>query len=596
MVTYHGISHSHNTAQDLNQSPNLNHPMQHPNSLHTNLNQTHTTHPSSTSSTNHNHHHHHRKSSNDNDEEAIARKKKNADAQAAFRQRRQTYIKSLEDTVSELKGAVTEMEHIVKTTSQELKNQKQHLEHLQSKLSAYETGELKPGAFENNQHCKCCKFAPPEFNPALPTPTNGTHQVRSISTPTTSTMAINSNADCPTPSGPSIVTPTVTGHDNLTRDWPSRQGVPPMFPPDSSSRSTHHNSTQNSPHDVPHPTTSLDYPRNILHHQHHSNSSIHHSSYPRPGCDLALFTPFGAAESPPMANFYSSTEAHHGSSSQQHHPLGTAYSSLGHPQSFDAHHSGTLSSPRMWSHNSQTNPSTYTGTDPNPAANLNGSPKPGLYPIDGSLAEVDSSGFRLHRGMGERSMMRPADYLPSLELRPLPQSYPMVSTLTSPRADSLGVVGPKTRSSALNKRRWNDDRFASHHDNHEFDEAPNSGKTGVKLNGIPAKVARCEQVCTEVSKVVSQMKEEVKAVTTSKTSATPSTAHQSLSPNATSPNSFPSPHNASHNSLKSQRVKFHGPPSQLASSTPPLAGSQLQVQEEPQTEQDNCRYQSMISN
>jgi hypothetical protein len=88
MVTYHGIAHTHNTAQDLNQSPNLSHPMQHSNSLHTNLNQPHTTHPSSTSYNNH-----HRKSSNDNDEEAIARKKKNADAQAAFRQRRQTYIK-----------------------------------------------------------------------------------------------------------------------------------------------------------------------------------------------------------------------------------------------------------------------------------------------------------------------------------------------------------------------------------------------------------------------------------------------------------------------------------------------------------------------
>ncbi|CAH7689877.1 expressed protein [Phakopsora pachyrhizi] len=55
------------------------------------------------------------------DDEAVAKKKKNADAQAAFRQRRQTYIRSLEDTVVELKKAVTDMEIIVKTTGHESK-------------------------------------------------------------------------------------------------------------------------------------------------------------------------------------------------------------------------------------------------------------------------------------------------------------------------------------------------------------------------------------------------------------------------------------------------------------------------------------------
>lgn len=590
-ITHHGIGHSHNTAQNINQSTNHTNPMQHPNSLHTNLTHNHSAHPSSTSYNNH-----HRKSSNDNDEEAIARKKKNADAQAAFRQRRQTYIKSLEDTVTELKSAVTEMEIIVKTTSQEVKIQKQHVEHLEFKLAAYDSGELKPGAFESNQHCQCCKFAPPDLNSRLPSPNNATHhQPRPISTPTTSAITINTAAaDCPTP-GPSIVTPTIT-HENMTRDWPSRQGVPSMFPHDSHSRSTHHNSAQGSPHDAPHPSTSLDFPRNILHHPHHPNATIPNSSYPRAGCDLALFTSFGPSESPPITNFYSQTEANHGPT-QAPNSLGTAYTPLGHPQSFDAHHSGTLSSPRMWSHNNHTNPSTYAGAEPNSNSNLDGSPKPGLYPIDGSLADVDSSGFRLHRGINERTLMRPTEYIPSLEVRPIPQSYPVVSTLTSPRADShFAVAGPKTRSSTQNKRRWNDERFGPNQETHDLDDAPNPGKAGVKLNGIPAKVARCEQVCTEVSKVVSQMKEEAKAVTTTKPSTNPSTSHQSVSPNTTSSTSFPSPHHSSHNSLKPQRAKFHGHPPQLTSSTATPAGSQIQPHEEPQPEQDDRRYQSMISN
>jgi len=94
-----------------------------------------------------------------------------------------------------------------------------------------------------------------------------------------------------------------------------------------------------------------------------------------------------------------------------------------------------------------------------------------------------------------------------------------------------------------NKRRWHDDKLGPNYDNHEPDDAPTSAKTGVKLNGIPAKVARCEQVCTEVSKVVSQMKEEVKAVTATQPPTTPSTVHQSVSPNAITSRTFSSPHN-----------------------------------------------------
>ncbi|KNE87155.1 hypothetical protein PSTG_19466 [Puccinia striiformis f. sp. tritici PST-78] len=95
-----------------------------------------------------------------------------------------------------------------------------------------------------------------------------------------------------------------------------------------------------------------------------------------------------------MSNFYSSTDRNHGSSTQSaghdssaggvemgsHHnqlqpivghlydrspplrqpnSLGTAYSPMGHPHSFDAHHSGTMSSPRMWTNNHQTNQPPY---------------------------------------------------------------------------------------------------------------------------------------------------------------------------------------------------------------------------------------------
>lgn len=275
------------------------------------------------------------------------------------------------------------------------------------------------------------------------------------------------------------------------------------------------------------------------------NSSLHHHSYPRPNCDVALFPSFGAPENSSISNYYPPPDANHASSSQsvgpdssasgsacpieidphshhlqpntvhiydrspplcQSHSLGNVYSPLGHSQSFDAHHSGTLSSPRMWHSNSPT----YPSTEPNSATNFIGSSKPPLYSVDGSIADVESSGFHLQRGAGERSIMRPVQYLPSLELRAIPQSYPLVSTLPSPRADGhYGVGASKPRSSMLNKRRWHDDKLGPNYDSHEPDDAPTSGKTSVKLNGIPAKVARCEQVCTEVSKVVSQMKEEL---------------------------------------------------------------------------------------
>ncbi|PLW14033.1 hypothetical protein PCANC_17076 [Puccinia coronata f. sp. avenae] len=612
-ITYHGIGHTHNAVQNLN-PPNQS-TISQPNALHTTLTHTHPTDSSSAS-----YQHHHRKSSQENDEEAIARKKKNADAQAAFRQRRQTYIKSLEVTVTELKGAVTEMEFIVKTTSHEAKHQKQRAEYLEFKLKAYESGELKSAELENHQHCKCCKFAPPDFNLHPSTSTNAAQQQgQSLSTPTTSAITVSPTADCPTPSGPAILTSTLAGHDNMNRDWSSRQGAPPMLQTDSNHRSTpHHPSGQNSPNRVPHSTTSLDHPRNILHHQHQSSSSLHNNpSYPRSNCDLAMFTPFGAAENPSTSNFYpSSNDANHGSTAQsvcpdstaggpacpmemgphpnhlqanaghlydrsppvrQSNSLGNAYSPIGNSQSFDAHHSGTLSSPRLWSHN---NTSAYANTEHNSTSNYAG--------IDGTIPDIDASGFRLQRGIGERSVMRPADYLPSLELRPIPLSYPVSSALSSPRADNpYGILSSKARSS---KRRWHDDKLGPRHDTHELDDAPTSGKTGVKLNGIPAKVARCEQVCTEVSKVVFQMKEEVKAVTATKPPTTPSSAHQSVSPNATASNTFPSPLNAQHNSHKVPRVKFSGPSSQLTSSSAALPVSH---HEESHVGSDDRRFQNM---
>jgi hypothetical protein len=85
-IPHHGIGHTHNAVQNLN--PPNHSTISQPNALHTSLTHTHPTDSSSAS-----YQHHHRKSSQENDEEAIARKKKNADAQAAFRQRRQTYIK-----------------------------------------------------------------------------------------------------------------------------------------------------------------------------------------------------------------------------------------------------------------------------------------------------------------------------------------------------------------------------------------------------------------------------------------------------------------------------------------------------------------------
>ncbi|KAH9467392.1 hypothetical protein Pst134EB_002406 [Puccinia striiformis f. sp. tritici] len=617
-TNHHGIPHSHNNSPTLHQAVIHHHPMHHSNSLHTNLTHNNTSHPSANN--------HHRKTSHDNDEETIARKKKNADAQAAFRHRRQTYIKSLEVTVTELKSAVTEMEMIVKTTSQQLKIQNQQVDYLQSKLTGYETGELKPGAFEHHQHCKCCKFAPPDSNPRLPTSSNVA--LKPLSIPTGSALAINPASDPPTPAGPSTTTPTVTGHENMAREWLPRQAVPSMFQTDPSPRSgSHHHSAQDSTNDPPHSTTSLDYPRNILHHQHHSNSSMHNSPYPRSSCDLALFTSFGATDSPPMSNFYSSTDRNHGSSTQSaghdssaggvemgsHHnqlqpivghlydrspplrqpnSLGTAYSPMGHPHSFDAHHSGTMSSPRMWTNNHQTNQHPYTET----GSNLDGSPKPALYSTDSSVADVDSSGYRFHRAIGERSTMRPAEYPPSLELRPLPQGYPMITTLTSPRADSspFGVVGPKNRPLNQAKRRCYDDKFGPNSDSQDFDEPSSSGKSAVKLNGLPAKVAHCEALCTEVNKVVSQVKEDVKAITAPKSSTAPSSAHQSVSPNATS-SSFPSPQNAPYNNLKPQRARFHLLSSQLSPSTTALAASHPQTHDEQQQpEQDDRRYQSMM--
>lgn len=584
-ISHHGNPH-HNPTQNLG-PPNHNHSMQHSSSLHGNLshNSTHSVQSTTT-------HPHHQKLNHDHDEDAIARKKKNADAQAAFRQRRQTYIKSLEDTVAELKSAVTEMEVIVKATSQEAKLQRQQAEYYGTRLAAYEAGDLKPGTLDSSQHCKCCKFAVQDFTPRLPTPTNSSHHPTksSFPTPSTSALTINPAAECPTPSGPSSVTPTLPSQEVVPRDWQSRQGVAPVFHTHPNSRSApHHHTNHDSCNDPPTSTKSLDYPRNLLH-QSRSNSSLQNPSYPRSSCDLSLFPSFASSEPTPMPNFYPSADGIHGSSAQ---PSGHGSSPSAVANSLElGSNPGHLQSVMVHSYDR-----TPPLRDPN-SLGSNYSPL-GSQPFDGHSSDTGPSGYRLHHGINERSVMRSGDYLPSLEVRPLPQSFSVISTVASPTTDCpFGVSGSKNRSPAFlnNKRRrdWGDDKFSPNHDTHETDDSSQSLKPGGsgKLNGIPAKVARCEQALLDVSKVVYHAKEEAKAVTIIP-SSTSSTTHHSVSPISTTFNSFTELHNPPPSSSKFQRMKLSGSSAPIITATPITPSS---TQDKHQTEQGSHRYQSLMGN
>ncbi|KAH9825160.1 hypothetical protein DFH28DRAFT_878657 [Melampsora americana] len=99
-----------------------------------------------------------RNKSDEDDLEILAKKKKNADAQAAFRLRRQTYIKSLEDTVTELQNAVKEMEVLVKTANLEVKIKCEQVSYLENKIKQNQNG-MPSSSNPSTSHCNCCRFS-----------------------------------------------------------------------------------------------------------------------------------------------------------------------------------------------------------------------------------------------------------------------------------------------------------------------------------------------------------------------------------------------------------------------------------------------------
>lgn len=133
---------------------------------------------------------------------------------------------------------------------------------------------------------------------------------------------------------------------------------------------------------------------------------------------------------------------------------------------------------------------------PNSAPGSQLGSKLGLYPIEEGPGE---GGSRV-RGVYER--MRTQEY-PSDLCATLPSAYPLIPNGLNGHDD---LIGQNKKVPTFKRRRdWPESRVGP-------GGVEEEGK-GVKLIGLPAKVARCEQAVMEVSKVVSKAKEEVKAMT-----------------------------------------------------------------------------------
>ncbi|MBW0539036.1 hypothetical protein O181_078751, partial [Austropuccinia psidii MF-1] len=596
----------------------------------------------------------HLKNSFQDNDETIAKKKKNATAQAAFRLRRQTYIKSLEDTVTELKAAATEMEIMIKTTSHEIKLQREQINYLENKLQTYENDNLSKKPSNQNiqidQHCKCCKLASNQNNNII-NPSNSINHNLKVITPSTSNFNLNhSNQSIQTNSSdPSINHSSITNHDSINPNWSQPINHPNPNNNNNTNHSIfqsnqiHHNSIQlqyqpnqesNQSNLNNNNPNSLDYPRNILKHHlpphphsHDSSPSIQ-SSYHRSPCDLVFFDPLAPPESPQIPNFYSTistdrsdsiqssgpttsspgltnsleinshsvqlqsiiTDHNDRPSSIRQLPIPTSYSPITHSPNFDNHHSTTSSSPRLWSSNPHnTHLTAYSTSEPNHPIHLSNSPKHSLYPLDGSVSEHNSNLQHLSQTNSERPLTRSTDHS-SIDLRSGVQNLSLIQNLNSPLNDSTldsTLIKSRLSNLAIKRRRdWNDHKLNRnhHHLNHlnqvmDNDEDLNSIKHSnlVKLNGIPAKVARCEEAVIQVGQALSRTKEEVEAVT-NLSSTTECLAHQPLSINSLSQNSVSSNCNPSLNHNKFRRMKLHPHPNPISLGPLTLSTSQTQTQ------------------
>ncbi|KAG0147283.1 hypothetical protein CROQUDRAFT_656391 [Cronartium quercuum f. sp. fusiforme G11] len=343
----------------------------------------------------------------EDDEEILAKKKKNADAQAAFRLRRQTYIKSLEDTVTELKNAVSEMESLVKTANHDVKLQRERAAYLDAKLkqanlnvltSTDQTSEAQPGS---GSHCSCCRFASAlDHTPQLSLIPDTSGAPTSLINPTTPTV--------PTPASTPVHTPQASQNAHQHTDWQNQQRSY------ASLLVSHHSSQSQPPQPRPHSPQSA-YNR-LLHPastNEHRTDSAGGSSYG------TIFLDAFTQSTPTTSAFY-------------------------HPTLDISHHHHHSSSPAALELD------TSLLTSP-PTPRLTG--YAGLHqPTPRAWHGFANEHFKLDEGA--------AQFYGSME----------------------------DQSQAQGKRR-RDEEIGT-----------------IKLNGLPAKVARCNQAVLEVSKVVEQAK------------------------------------------------------------------------------------------
>lgn len=439
-------------------------------------------------------------------------------------------------------------------SKKQVKVQREEVNYLQSKLDqlSLQSAPSTPqtDSISSIPHCSCCRFQPNSLNlnkPILhPDPSSS---LQSPHTPILST---------------SNPTTTPTQHHLDNHEW-SHQSRP--FNPSLLTTSHHQHDPSNPhlPHDHPHPRPSprSDYNR-ILHRPPPSQfffplsliipTLLNHafalsddlpppssSSYaPRSiACDMAMFEPF-TPSNPINSNFYPSVEvgnpsqpandtqssvspttnapldmSNHANGSLQsiissssasrdrspslsrpHHlasmPPTSAFASASGPH-LALHHSVPFSSPRLWSTTSQSAPHTQQSFS-SESASLDPHSKPaGLFSVD----ESHPSSFRLNPPPRPSS-----EFLPSLS-SPHPSHHSPYALLSQPLTGSIEEENRRRREGRA--------QMGSAYppqDTSIQNPSSNSGNT-FKLNGLPAKVARCEQAVMEASKVVEQAKEEL---------------------------------------------------------------------------------------
>lgn len=393
-----------------------------------------------------------RNKTDEDDLEILAKKKKNADAQAAFRLRRQTYIKSLEDTVTELQNAVKEMEVLVKTANLEVKIKCEQVSYLENKMKQEQTG-IPSSSNPSTSHCNCCRFST-TYNQstklvnqthslALPTQSNPTRQTTSANTsantaPTNSGSATNTNTSSTIANHSILNSAPHTPLEAQSNEWSTASNSHRPYPSILTS-SSHHQPSPTPSHLLPdsrHPTkleANQLYDRSSSN-EHESTQGSHSTNSYNPRCDMTFFDAYNLNQTNPP-QFYSSSDT---VLNPNHH---------GNPTSLD------LSS-------------NYTRSNPTTPRQLLPTQYPPSSSTSGTCLSHNNKSYPLNFG--------------SVLDDHHPHSFP---------------YDDEHSQHQQNKRRREDEMKHVH-----------------KLNGLPAKVARCEQTVMEVSKVVLQAKEQAQLV------------------------------------------------------------------------------------